>query len=274
MKPEDMKMAYPLPPELDLAVRHRLNTLPEKKQASAFRRRLPALVLASLLLIGAVALADSQWGILQYLRNMGEPTGDIQGLETQVTKVAQQQTAFNTQVSIADAVFAGQRIALSLQYENTKPEKPVYLVVTGLTANDQPVRMETENDTPNHIWLPGIYFTEGHTKNGQFGTPQGPVSPGALPVSVSVSVFKPIKPVRQIKHSEFSLENREVFQQAYDAGFLPVIQDHIQIPEEVMTALAARHEGKDLNLEEALVELGLMARQDLLFDFTLTVPAY
>ncbi len=53
-----------------------------------------------------------------------------------------------------------------------------------------------------------------------------------------------------------------------------MIQDHIQIPEEVMTALAARHEGKDLNLEEALVELGLMARQDLVFDFTLTVPDY
>lgn len=276
MKSDKMKQAYPLPAELTDTLKKRLDTLPERQKSSAFRRRLPALALALLLMIGAVALADSQWGILQYLRSMGEPTGDTQGLDDKVTSVSQSKTAFNTRVSILDAVFDGQRIAFSLEYQNTRLDEPVYLTLTGFTAGGQSVRIQTENDTPDHIWLPGIYWTEGHTQNGLFGQTQEKPAPGPLPVSLTVSVFKPLKPIHQITPMEGEGDGegyQPQIKKAYEEGFLPVIEDSVALPQDVMTDLAAKRGGVFPELQEALPELGLMTREDLRFDFTLTVSA-
>ncbi len=277
MNSDNMKKAYPVSQHLETRIQNTLISLPDKRPVKIIRKKRLVVALAvCLLLVGAVAIADDQWGILNYLRTMGEPTGDTSGLEGRVTPVRQTQTAYNTDVTISDAVFDGKRVAFSLEYQNKKPEEPVYIVVTESTVSGTPLCLETENDTPSHIWLPGIYFTEGVTQNGLFGTPQEVPQRKTLAVTVTVSVFKPLKPIQNLpptkgEEGDDAVRQADI-QQAYEEGFISLSDDHINLPDKEMARLARENGGIAPEIPEALTALGLMARQDLTFDFTLKVP--
>ncbi len=274
MNSDKMKKAYPVSQQLETRIQNTLNNLPDKRPAKAFQKKRLVLVLtACLLLVGAGAIADSQWGILNYLRSMGEPTGDTSGLEGRVSPVQQTKTAYNTDVTISDAVFDGKRVAFSLEYRNKKPEEPVYIIVTESSVGAVPLQLETENDIPSHIWLPGIYFTDGMTQNGLFGTPQDAPQGKTLAVSITISVFKPLRPIQNLPPTEGEDGDDEkrqaLIQQAYDEGFISLSDDHINLPNQEMLRLSQENGNKAPEIPEALTALGLMERQDLKFDFNL-----
>lgn len=273
MNSEKMKKAYPVSSRLEVRLRGVLSGLPEKRPAGArMKKRAAAIALACLVLAGAAALADSQWGILNYLRLMGEPTGDTGNLDSAVTPVRQTRTAYHTDVTISDAVFDGRRVAFALEYRNSKPAEPVYIIVTAASVNGSPLRLETENDTPDYIWLPGLYFPEGHTQNGLFGTPGEFPAGRALAVSVTVSVFKPLRPVKNLPAEEGEGDDAgrmAEIERAYEEGFISLSEDHINLPEKAVQELAAKNGGRAPDIPEALTALDLMEREDLTFDFSL-----
>lgn len=273
MNSEKMKQAYPISAHLDDRLQNTFSRLPERRAAGRpAKKRLTLILTACLMLAGAAALADSQWGILNYLRSMGEPTGDSRGLDERVTAVRQTRSAYNTEVTISDAVFDGSRMAFALEYKNSRPEEPVYIIVTGAGVNGSPLRLETENDTPSHIWLPGMYFTEGHTQNGLFGTP-GDIPEGeTLAVSVAVSVFKPLRPIKNLPAEEGGGDDAgrmAEIERAYEEGFISLSEDHINLPEQAVRELAQKNGGQEPDIPEILTALGLMERKDLNFAFSL-----
>lgn len=273
MNSEKMKQAYPVSAQLDDRLQNTFSRLPERHMAGRpAKKRLALILTACLMLAGAAALADSQWGILNYLRQVGEPTGDSRGLDERVTEVRQTRSAFNTDVTISDAVFDGSRVAFALEYKNNKPAEPVYLIVTGAGVNGSPLRLETENDTPSHIWLPGMYFTEGYTQNGLFGTP-GEIPKGeTLAVSVTVSVFKPLRPIKNLSVTEGEGDDAgrmAEIERAYEEGFISLSEDHINLPEQAVRELAKKNGGQEPDLPEILTALKLMERKDLNFAFCL-----
>lgn len=273
MNSEKMKKAYPLSPYLEARLQNTLNSLPDQQPAgNPLKKRLALILTACLLLIGMVAIADSQWGILSYLRSMNEPTGDTKNLSSLVTSIHQTQTAYHTDVSISDAVFDGKKLAFSLEYKNNKLTEPVYIIVTDATVDDLPLRLETENDTPSHIWLPGIYFTNGYTQNGLFGTPQEASKQKTMTVSITVSLFKPLRPIKQLPLMEGEgdeVDRQADIQQAYDEGYISLSEDHINLPDKEMGELARKNGGIAPDISDALTALGLMERKDLTFVFTL-----
>lgn len=273
MNSEKLKEAYPISPNLEARLQHTLGSLPDKGIApKPIKKRLALILTACLILVGAAAIADSQWGILGYLRTMGEPTGDTKNLDDLVIPVRQTQSAFNTDVTISDAVFDGTRVAFSLEYRNNKLAEPVYIIVTGATVDGLPLLLETVNDTPSYIWLPGIYFTDGVTHNGLFGTPKEAREGKALAVSVTVSLFKPLRPIKNLPptQGEGDDEGRQAdIQRAYDQGFISLSEEHINLPGGEMIKLARENGGTAPDLSEALTALGLMERMDLTFDFSL-----
>jgi len=274
MNSDQMKKAYRTPKHLEARLKDTLAGLPEKSPKQSFKKRVPAIALACLLVVTAAAIADSQWGILDYLRSMGEPTGDTRGLDERVEQVSQTQTGYNTEVTITDALFKKRVPAIALEYKNQTPDQPVYVIVTRFTADGEPITLETENDTPDYIWLPGIYYPEGHTRNALFGTPKTTPQNQNIAVSLTVSLFKPLRPVVNLSLEEGeqgdSPRYQAAIQQAYEEGNLSLTGgDHINLPEQETRRLAQENGGISLDMPETLTALGLMERRDLRFDFTL-----
>ena len=145
------------------------------------------------ILMGTALAAAAGWDVMRFLFG---GMGDAVPMEP--TSVAQSAETDGAAMRVEAAVYDGRTLAFDWSIENTKPAVPMYARVERFTANG--VRLWTDgSDSFDEQWLPGFYGDSSWQDGELILLPDELVGAEALHVEMQVKLYRPERPVYQMK---------------------------------------------------------------------------
>jgi len=185
---------------------------PMKKKLST------GLILAfALLTLALTAFAVSQTGLLNYLVGGSEKASPELKDSLQVIDAAAEHDQIR--LSITGAVYDGEKLALSWEAENLKPENPVMLSLASVTAAGEPVRPIFSS--LDESWLPLLFglqeegFDRLKASGGMIGLMPSESMSGQMPVEVRLIIWRPAGPMVIVDEGLYPQENDDQDMRAY-----------------------------------------------------------
>ena len=192
-KPSDLQNAFPpTPVHYKANLQHTLDNLEElsmKKKRHALS--MAVTVLVSVLII-SVALAATNFGILDFFRYTdGQGTHDATKLESYVQTIGETYNGNETQLTIQDALCEKSLLAVAWTLENTQSDTPLYLDWQ-LSVNGGKTQMNGSNGFPN-----GYYWEDNNPIQAAISYNLNPVMDENEPAVIDMT-FHILRPTAEI----------------------------------------------------------------------------